>query len=357
MILAGDIGGTSTRLAVFAIEGLSRASASESRGHRLVPIVESRLLSRDYPTLGAASRQFMSSYDVRATAACFGIAGPVKRGYVQTPNLPWVVDAGELARDLGVETVWLINDLEANAYGLGELDDEDVVVLNTGALDASRVPDARSPARGGGGNSGIISAGTGLGEAGLYWDGQRHRPFACEGGHADFAPRNDREADLLRYLLTRFEHVSYERVLSGPGLHNIYQFLRDTDRRAEPAWLADRMREQGAPAAISRAALEGTCELCVEALDLFASLYGAEAGNLALKLMATGGIYIGGGIAPKIVEKLKSGTFMKAFVAKGRMTPLMLSIPVRVVLNERTALIGAARYAALRATSVEDSLA
>jgi glucokinase len=343
MILAGDIGGTSTRLAMFGIEG-----------ERLVRIVESRFSSRDYSTLAAAARQFMSTHDVRASVACFGIAGPVKGGRVQTPNLPWVVDAGELARDLGVETVWLINDLEANAYGLNELDDEDVAVLNAGALDSSS-PDARVSARCGDGNAGIISAGTGLGEAGLYWDGQRHRPFACEGGHADFAPRNEREADLLRYLLKRFEHVSYERVVSGPGLYNIYQFLRDTTQGPEQAWLADQIQEQGAPVAISRAGLEGTCGLCVEALDLFASFYGAEAGNLALKLMTTGGMYLGGGIAPRIIEKLKSGTFMQAFVAKGRMTSLMLSIPVRVVLNDRTALIGAARYAAIHRTSVERS--
>jgi glucokinase len=354
MILAGDIGGTSTRLAIFDTEGVCRpfhglrvapsdveGRSGESRDHCPVPIVESRLSSRDYPTLGAAIRQFMSSHDLWASAACFGIAGPLVRGRVQTPNLPWVVDAGELARQLRVETVWLINDLEANAYGLEALDDEDFAVLNAGARDAS------------GGNAAIIAAGTGLGEAGLYWDGRRHRPFACEGGHADFAPRNDREADLLRYLLTRFERVSYERVLSGPGLHNIYQFLRDTGRHAEPPWLTDQMREQSAAAAISRAGLAGTCELCVEALDLFTSFYGAEAGNLALKLMATSGTYVGGGIAPRIVEKLKDGTFMNAFVGKGRMTPLMHSIPVRVVLNDRTALIGAARYAALRLTSTE----
>jgi glucokinase len=320
---------------MFDIEG--------STGDRLVPVVEGRLSSRDFPSLSAASRQFMSSHDVRATSACFGIAGPVARGRVRTPNLPWVVDADEVARNLGLKSVWLINDLEANAYGLNALDEEDFAVLNAGCPDA-------------GGNAAVISAGTGLGEAGLYWDGQRHRPFACEGGHADFAPRTEREADLLRYLLRRFERVSYERVLSGPGLHNVYMYVRDSRKAGEPAWLTERMRE-GAPAAITRAALDGTCELCVEALDLFTSMYGAEAGNLALKLMATGGIYIGGGIAPKIVEKLRSGTFMKAFVAKGRMRPLMLSIPVRVVLNDRAALIGAARYAVLHATSAERSVA
>jgi glucokinase len=341
MILAGDIGGTSTRLALFDDEGLPRPSAGKSRG----PIVaEATLASRDYQTLNSAVHHVLSRYDAHVTSACFGIAGPVIRGHVETPNLPWVIDAGELANDLGLETVWLINDLEANAYGLAALDEKDFAVLNEGKRE---VP----------GNAAVISAGTGLGEAGLYWDGHRHRPFACEGGHTDFAPRTEREADLLRYLLARFDRVSYERVLSGPGLHNVYLYLRDTSRRIEPAWLTHRMREQGAPTAISSAALERTCELCVDTLDMFTALYGAEAGNLALKLMATGGIYVGGGIAPRIIEKLKDGTFLNAFVAKGRLAPLMRSIPVRVVLNDRAALIGAAQYAALHATRMERSFA
>ena len=324
MILAGDIGGTSTRLALF-----------DTKDDRLVPVVEAILPSRDFPTLGDASRQFMASHDYRADIACFGIAGPVKRGRVQTPNLPWTVDAGDIARDLGLERVWLINDLEANAYGIEALDESDFAVLNPGESDAT-------------GNAAVIAAGTGLGEAGLYWDGRRHRPFACEGGHADFAPRNHLEADLLHYLLTRFERVSYERVLSGSGLHSIYQFLRDTRQASEPEWLIERMDAIGAPAAISEAGLEGRSDLCVETLEIFASIYGAEAGNLALKLMTTGGMYVGGGIAPRIVETLKNGMFIEAFVAKGRMTPLMISIPVRVILNDRAALIGAARHVALR---------
>jgi glucokinase len=244
-------------------------------------------------------------------------------------------------RDLGLDEVWLINDLEANAYGLEVLDDDDFAILNTGSPDSV-------------GNRGVIAAGTGLGEAGLYWDGRNHWPFACEGGHADFAPRNAREANLLRYLLRRFERVSYERVLSGPGLQNIYQYLRDTRGTREPDWLTDRMQEQGIAAAISSAGLDGTNELCVEALDMFVSIYGAEAGNLALKLMATGGMYVGGGIAPRIIEKLTDGCFMNAFVAKGRLSSLMRSVPVRVVLNDRVAVMGAARYAALRAARNEE---
>jgi glucokinase len=246
-----------------------------------------------------------------------------------------VIDAADLMRDLGLDRVWLINDLEAHAYGLEVLDEDDFAVLNIGHPDSV-------------GNRGVIAAGTGLGEAGLYWDGRNHWPFACEGGHAEFAPRHAREADLLRYLLGRFEHVSYERVLSGPGLQNLYRYLRDTRRAREPVWLTEQMREQDATAAIACAGLDGTCELCVEALDMFVAVYGAEAGNLALKLMATGGIYVSGGIAPRIIEKLKDGCFMNTFVAKGRLAPLMRSIRVQVVLNDRVAVMGAARYAAGR---------
>jgi glucokinase len=325
MILAADVGGTHIRLALVDVQGT-----------RLVPAAEGRLSSGSHRTLTSAVKQFLAEHEGRPTIACLGIAGPVIGARVATPNLPWVIDAGDLRRDLGLDQVWLINDLEAHAYGLEILDDDDFAILNTG--DPNCI-----------GNVGVIAAGTGLGEAGLYWDGRRHWPFACEGGHADFAPRDAREADLLRYLLGRFERVSYERVLSGRGLQNIYRYLRDTRGAREPVWLTDRMREQDANAAIANAGLDGTCELCVEALDMFVSVYGAEAGNLALKLMATGGVFVGGGIAPQIIEKLKDGCFMNAFVAKGRLAPLMRSMRVQVVLNDRVALLGAARYAAGRA--------
>jgi glucokinase len=236
---------------------------------------------------------------------------------------------------LGIRTVELINDLEANAYGIVLLEPRDFVVLNEGVPDAS-------------GTAALISAGTGLGEAGLHWEGNHYQPFPSEGGHADFAPRNELEVDLLLFLLNQYEHVSYERVLSGSGLYNIYKFLRDTGRGDEPVWLADQMRLEDPSAVISRAALEGSCELCVHALDEFISFYGAEAGNLALKFMATGGVFVGGGIAPKIIQKLRGSGFMEAFVAKGRMKQLLESIPVRVILNDKTALVGAARYAMLR---------
>ncbi len=321
MILAGDIGGTSSRLAVF-----------ELQDGRLRLVTERIYPSQKYVGLDRIVTDFVSTSQFQIDAACFGIAGPVRNGTVATPNLAWVVDSKSLARSLGLSTVQLINDLEANAYGIAALEPVDFVTLNAGA------PDAK-------GNTAVISAGTGLGEAGLFWDGHAHQPFACEGGHADFAPRNELEIELLRHLLARFGNVSYERVVSGPGLHNIYLFLRDSGRGQEPASLAQELQKADPSAVISRSALEGRYELCIQALDMFVSIYGAEAGNLALKTMATGGVFVGGGIAPKIISKLQGPAFMAAFTAKGRMRPLVEAIPVRVIMKETTALLGAARCA------------
>jgi glucokinase len=323
VILAGDVGGTNTRLAF-----------AEEQDGRLSFRMEATYPSREHASLEAVLREFLAANPQPVSCAAFGIAGPVKNGRCDATNIPWVVDAALLAKELGLERAGLINDLEANAWGLAELEAADFAVLNEGA------PDAR-------GNVAIVSAGTGLGEAGLYWDGTRHRPFATEGGHADFAPRNRLEAELLEYLLKQFSRVSYERAVSGPGLLNVYRFLRDTDRGEEPAWLAERMRQQDPSAVISRAALGRESALCEQALDLFVTLYGAEAGNVALKHLATGGVYLGGGIAPKILPKLRDPIFLNAFLAKGRMKPLMQAIPVRVILNDLTALLGAARYAVL----------
>ncbi|HJY80052.1 MAG TPA: glucokinase, partial [Candidatus Binatia bacterium] len=329
--LAGDIGGTKTRLALFT-----------AAGERLESCVEETFPSREHGGLDEIVRAFVSQQQVSVTHAGFGVAGPVKHSRSETTNLPWVVDARQLAGQLGIASVVLINDLEANAYGVAALEAKDFVILSHGAPDAE-------------GNAAIIAAGTGLGEAGLYWDGAQHHPFACEGGHTDFAPRNELEIELLRYLLTRFTRVSYERVLSGPGLYNIYQFLRDTGRGKEPVWLTEELHEQDPAATISQAALTDRSALCVQALDLFVSLYGAEAGNLALKVMATGGLYVGGGIAPKILQKLQDSTFVQAFLTKGRMQPLLEAMPVRVILNDKTALLGAARCALLRAVRTKDA--
>ena len=326
MILAGDIGGTNARLAFFTIEG-----------GRLKPQAEHVYPSHRYPGLEPIVREFVSGHGLKPRHACFAVAGPVAHGRAEMPNLGWVVEAGALARALGVESAGLINDLEANAYGIAALEPGDFAILNAGASDAS-------------GNAAVIAAGTGLGEAGLYWDGKTHRPFACEGGHADFAPLDDLQIELGRRLRAEFGRVSWERVLSGPGLFNIYRFLRDTGRGQEPDWLAAELAAGDPSVHVSKAGLAGRSALCVEALDIFVSIYGAEAGNLALKIMATGGVYLGGGIAPKILTKLAQPAFMKAFSAKGRMRHLLASIPVKVILNDSAALIGAARCAAIGAS-------
>ena len=323
MILAGDIGGTNTRLAYF-----------EGTADHLRPVAIEVFPSRDHKGLADIARKFLAGHKETPSAACFGIAGAVVDNHVEATNLPWVVDAKELSSDLGIGQVGLINDLLANAHGIALLDESDFVVLQAGQPRPT-------------GNRALISAGTGLGEAGLLATPSGYEPFPSEGGHVDFAPRNELEIELLAYLMDRFEHVSYERVLSGPGLHNIYQFLRDTGRGEEPAWLAEQFAQGDPSAAIAKSALEGTSDISVQALDIFVSVYGAEAGNLALKVVATGGVFVGGGIAPKIIRKLSSSTFLKAFQAKGRMSYLMQEMPVRVITNDKTALLGAARVAAL----------
>jgi glucokinase len=273
--------------------------------------------------------------------ACFGIAGPVRNGKVQLTNLSWNVEAELLEEELRLGSASLINDLEANGHGISELRAADFHTLNVG--------ERTSP-----GNAAIISAGTGLGEAGMFWDGQRHQPFACEGGHADFAPRTELDAELFEWLRARFHHVSWEKVLSGPGLYNIYEFLRDTNRGEETPPVAEAMTKGDPAAVISEAAMSGTSLRCAMALDLFVTYYGAEAGNLALKMMATGGVYIGGGIAPKILARLEQERFMASFTGKGRMRSLLAGMPIKVILNPKTALLGAAHYAAFGPQSNPD---
>lgn len=328
MILAGDIGGTNSRLAFF----------DASNGH-LQLVNEAIYPSRDYPGLEQIVSSFVSHDSGKLDAACFGVAGPVREGRAQISNLPWAVETASLSTELKLPSTFLINDLEAMAWGIGALQANDVITLNPGSTPAT-------------GNRAVIAAGTGLGEAGMFWDGRQHQVFACEGGHTDFGPRNDLEIELLRHMLAKFGRVSYERVLSGPGLVNIYQFLRDTGRGTEPKWLAEAMTLGDPAAAISRAALEGKSPLCEHALELFIAIYGAEAGNLALKILATGGVFITGGIAPKILSHLRSSIFLDAFFAKGRMRPLLEAMPVQVIVNENTGLLGAARCAVIRSRSI-----
>ena len=322
VVLAGDIGGTKTRLAVFEVAGTA-----------LKTVAEVVYPSGDYPSFTEIVQKFLSSHTCGCDGACFGVAGPVRQGICETTNLPWRLVAADLGRSLGIARVALLNDLEANAWGLRALDAGDLLELAAGEGICS-------------GNAAIIAAGTGLGEAGMYWDGTEHRPFATEGGHADFSPGNDLETALLRYLSKRYTHVSWERVVSGPGLVNIHAFLREYRKKETPSWLVESIQGGDPAAAISEAALDDRDELCVEALDLIVHLYGVEAGNLALKMMAAGGVYVGGGIAPKIIDKLQGDGFMQGFIAKGRMRPLLEAMPVRVILNHRTALYGSAVYAA-----------
>ena len=347
MIVAGDIGGTKTHLALF-----------DWKKDRVDPVRLESFHSADYTSLEDMLTEFFapptapqSIDDVAAEkgdaveverpaekpqkidAACFGIAGPVIENRCQTTNLPWVVDGATLAKQFDIPRVKLLNDLEAMAYGVLLLRPDEVEVLNAGT------PPAQNQALA------LIAAGTGLGESILFWNGSRYQPTPSEGGHADFAPNNDNEIELLRHLRSSYLHVSYERVLSGPGLHAIYDYVRDS-KKNEPTWLAEQIKAGDPAAAIAEAGLKGQADIAKQALDLFASIYGAEAGNLALKGMTLNGVYVGGGIAPKLLAKLKDGTFMKSFTNKGRYKRVMSSIPVKVVMNQKTALLGAASVAA-----------
>jgi glucokinase len=325
LILAGDIGGTKTHLALFSLEG-----------EKLQPRLKKTFSSKQYPGLEPVVEEFLAGNKVSISRTAFGVAGPVVGGKVKTPNLPWVIDAGKIAQLFEVGSVALLNDLEAGAYGIFTLKPDELFTLNEGVSGLR-------------GNRVLIAAGTGLGEATLYDDGRHYHPIASEGGHGDFAPRDETEIDLLRYLIKKFGHVSYERVVSGPGVANIYTFLRDSGRIDEPDWLKEKIAAaEDVSAAISQEGLAGSSAISVQTMDLFVSVYGAEAGNLALRGKAIGGVYVGGGIAPKILAKLKDGTFMRAFLDKGRYRQLLSSIPVRVILNDQAALQGAAFYAAFR---------
>jgi glucokinase len=321
MILAGDIGGTRTRLAAF-----------ETEGNRLQCVIEKTYPSQQHDGLSVILADFIKTEGIPVHSACVGVAGPVRGGRSKISNLPWIIDSRELAQQLKLSSVGLLNDLEAYAYGIDALESKDFVTLGEGAEDAE-------------GNRAVISARTGLGMAGLYWDGFRHHPFACEGGHADFAPRNDLEMELLEYLQKKYGRISYERILSGPGIRNIYDFLRDTHKADEPEWLQQQMEAApDRPALISQLALEGKAAICDQCLSIFVSVFGAETGNSALKFMSTGGIFIGGSIAAKIVPKMQDPVFMQSFLDKGRMEALLKDMAVKIVLNDDCGIIGAARY-------------
>ncbi len=330
MILAGDVGGTKVHLALYGFEH-----------GQLVHIRDERFPAHEFSGLQEIVVRFLKeSANPEITAACFGVPGPVRGGRLRLTNLPWVLDTHELSAALNITHLFLINDLEANAYGIPELAPDQIMTLNQG--DPAAV-----------GNRALVSAGTGLGEGVLVWNGKTHIPMASEGGHSDFAARNQLEMDLLAWLMRKLNgRVSYERVISGPGLTNIYSFLRDEKHMEEPAWLRDRMQTEDPNAVIGEAGEAGQSELCAKALEMFAAAYGAEAGNMVLTVLATGGMYIGGGIAPKMLKTMQSGAFMQAFVDKGRLSDLPVHTPVRIILESRAALMGAAAYAEARAAEI-----
>lgn len=323
-LIVGDVGGTHARLALARTDGEQVSLLRE----RVYP-------SRDYPDLGSLLAAFLRDLPRVAIGwACIGVAGPVHQNRSRITNLPWVLDGATLADEVGLPGVNLLNDLEAAAWGLDTLDDAGLITLYPGEPSAH-------------GNQAVIAAGTGLGEAGRIWCAGGYRPFASEGSHGDFAPGNALGYSLHQWLARRYGgHVSWERVVSGPGLVNLHAFLRESDGRPAPDWLELAMQEGDPAGAIATAAQAQGDPVCVEALDLLIHYFGAEAGNHALKLMATGGVYLTGGIAPKIAARFAAAGFLDAFFAKGRMRELMRRMPVHLVTDGNLALYGAARCAA-----------
>jgi glucokinase len=321
-VLAGDIGGTNSRLAIVDVVA-GRAEI----------LHQARFRSRDYPGLGPIARRFLRDTGGEVDRAAFGVACPVIDGDCRMANLPWTLNAAALARELGIPQTALINDLQAVGHGLPLLRGDDLVTLQPGEPEAHGV-------------IAVIAAGTGLGEAFLTWHGDHHEVQVSEGGHASYAPNGRLESGLLAFLRERFGHVSRERVISGPGLVSIHEYLAASGTIGEAPEVRREMEREDAAAVISRHALAGTDLLCVRALDVFASAYGAQAGNLALTVMATGGVYLGGGIAPRIVDKLQDGGFVTAFRAKGRLAGLLAKVPVHVIVNPGVGLLGAAVVAA-----------
>jgi glucokinase len=321
-VLVGDVGGTKSVLAV-----------AETDGDRVHLSSELRLPSGAFASLESLARRYLDETGVRCDAASFAVAGPVHGDRSEITNLPWRIDARALESNFGWRSVRLLNDLEAVAWGIPALGDSDLAVLHPG--DPGTL-----------GNACVVAAGTGLGEAGMLWDGVRHRPFATEGGHTDFAPVSDREYALLRWLEKRHGHVSWERVVSGIGLRNIFEFLTEVDGGETGDALLAEAGEGDLVAVVAARAAERSCALCVETMELFATLYGREAGNMALKHMAIGGVYLGGGIAPKNLDLLRGPCFLDGFFLKGRMEPLMRRMPVRVILEPHAPLYGAALFLA-----------
>ena len=321
ILLAGDIGATKTNLSV----------CSREKGPRQ-PIAEATFQSRDFSSLEALIKTFLARIDIQVHDACFGAAGPVLGGRIQVTNLPWLIDEESLKTELKLTAVYLLNDLEMIAHVVPHLEAPDVHTLNAGRTEPE-------------GAIAVVAPGTGLGEAYLTWDGKRYRAHASEGGHTDFSPGNALEIGLLSFMLERHPRVDFERVCSGLGIPNIYAYLKQRGEDQEPPWLAGRLKQASDPTpVIFQAALdsEQPCALCIRTLEMFVSLLGAEAGNLALKVLATGGVYLGGGIPPRILPALKEPRFLASFRNKDRLSKMLEQMPVHVILNPKAALLGAA---------------
>lgn len=323
MLLVGDIGATNTRVAIF--ENLKT----------LKIIKEEKFKSKDFASLLELLSKFLKNLDVKIKAACFGVAGPIINNSCKVTNLDWYVDAEALAKELKISKVYLINDLVAYAYGINILSEKDFFVLNKGVVNPQ-------------GNSCIIAAGTGLGEAIMMYDGKNLIPYATEGGHCDFAPQNEIQIELLKFLMNKFESVAYETVLSGRGIYYIYQFLVENKSckiENNEKLLENELSKSSEPQiVITQKAIMKESKICQKVLDIFISIYGAEASNLALKCLATSGVYIGGGIAPKIINLLKDGSFYSSFINKGNFKKLLENVPIKVILNEKSSLFGCVRY-------------
>lgn len=321
MLLAGDIGGTKTHLAIFS-------SPRELR----TPVIEKTFPSARYSSLEVMVKEFLMQVEAEVDRACFGVAGPIVNGKAKITNLPWIMDEIEMQKSLNISKICLLNDLTSTAYGVPLLEEEEIFTLNKGIVNSE-------------GPIAVVAPGTGLGEAFLVYNGSRYVAYGSEGGHADFAPRDDKEIGLLRFMLGRASHVSYELVCSGIGLPNIYAYLQSTNAYEEPEWLYEQLSQAiDHTPLIVKGAVESSVPICVETLKMFASILGAEAGNMALKVLSTGGVYIGGGLPPRILSYLSDGAFMESFVSKGRMGKMLADYPVYIILYPHTALIGAASH-------------
>ncbi len=323
MILAGDVGGTKAELALFEDVQLKKV------------VKEGRFLCKEYRGLEDILQIFLGDVSFPVTHSCFGIAGPIENNVCRATNLPWVVEAKKLQALIPSSEIFLINDLEANACGIDALGEAEFYTISEGV--------------GKKGNKALISAGTGLGEAGFYFDGTTHHPFACEGGHCNFAPSSEEEMELLVYFRGKFGgQVSFERFLCGRGISNIYQFWVDVKQEKENPEVKERMTKEDPAKVIYEYAMNGKCDICIKTVRRFIAIYGSEAGNLALKFLAVGGVYIGGGIAPKMLEAFKDGIFFENFIKKGRLSNVLSAIKIQIILNPKTALLGAAHYAEKR---------